>query len=159
MAALSLLADENVDRQIVALLRRDGHEVLYVAELDPGINDDEVLRYAKERHALLLTADKDFGELVYRQRRLTEGVVLFRLVGLPSEKKAELIAAAIRTHVDELSRAFTVISPGMVRIPYGANIRTNCMILLSNNIADNLFGNDKRHTTFPSPRNCPGRLA
>jgi hypothetical protein len=43
--------------------------------------------------------------------------------------------------------------------PYGANIRTNCMILLSNNIADNLFGNDKRHTTFPSPRNCPGRLA
>jgi predicted nuclease of predicted toxin-antitoxin system len=116
MAALSLLADENVDRQIVALLRRDGHEVLYVAELDPGINDDEVLRYAKERHALLLTADKDFGELVYRQRRLTEGVVLFRLVGLPSEKKAELIAAAIRTHGDELSRAFTVISPGMVRI-------------------------------------------
>jgi len=43
--------------------------------------------------------------------------------------------------------------------PYGANIRTNCMILLSNNITDNLFGNDKRHTTFPSPRNCPGRLA
>jgi len=112
MTALSLLADENVDRQIVALLRRDGHEVLYVAELDPGINDDEVLRYAKERHALLLTADKDFGELVYRQRLLTEGVVLFRLVGLPSEKKAELIAAAIRKHVDELSRAFTVISPG-----------------------------------------------
>ena len=47
MAALSLLSDENVDRQIVALLRRDGHEVLYVAELDPGINDAEVLRYAK----------------------------------------------------------------------------------------------------------------
>ena len=130
MAALSLLADENVDRQIVALLRRDGHEVLYVAELDPGINDDAVLRYAKERHALLLTADKDFGELVYWQRRLTEGVVLFRLVGLHSEKKAELIAAAIRTHVDELSRAFTA---------YGANIRTNCMALLSNNIVDNLF--------------------
>jgi len=60
MAALSLLSDENVDRQIVALLRRDGHEVLYVAELDPGINDDEVLRYAKERHALLLTADTPY---------------------------------------------------------------------------------------------------
>ena len=116
MATLSLIADENVDRQIVALLRKEGHEVLYVAELDPGINDDDVLRQANERHALLLTADKDFGELVYRQRRLTEGVVLFRLAGLPPEKKAALIASAIRTHVDELSHAFTVISPGMVRI-------------------------------------------
>ena len=60
MATLSLIADENVDRQIVALLRKEGHEVLYVAELDPGINDDDVLRQANERHALLLTADKDF---------------------------------------------------------------------------------------------------
>jgi len=116
VATLSLIADENVDRQIVALLRKEGHEVLYVAELDPGINDDDVLRQANERHALLLTADKDFGELVYRQRRLTEGVVLFRLAGLPPEKKAAFIASAIRTHVDELSHAFTVISPRMVRI-------------------------------------------
>ena len=111
-----LLADENVDLQVVGLLRRDGHDVLYVAELDRGVNDDDVLRLAQEHHALLLTADKDFGELVYRQRRLTEGVVLFRLAGLPPEKKAEFIASAIRTHVDELSHAFTVISPGMVRI-------------------------------------------
>ena len=44
-------------------------------------------------------------------------------------------------------------------VAYGANIRTSRMILLSNNIADNLFGNDKRHTAFPSPRNCRGRLA
>ena len=114
-----LPADENVDQQIVALLRADGHDVLYVAELEPGINDDDVLRLAQERHALLLTADKDFGELVHRQRRLPGGVGLFRLAGLPPEKKAELIAATIRTHLDELSQAFTVISPGMVRIRHG----------------------------------------
>ncbi len=119
MAVLNLLADENVDRQIVALLRKEGHDVLYVAELAPGVSDDSVLRQANERHAMLLTADKDFGELVYRQRKLTEGVVLFRLAGLPSEKKAKLIAAAIKTHADELSQAFTVISPGMVRIRRG----------------------------------------
>ncbi len=116
MAALSLIAYENVDQQIVTLLRKEGHDVLYIAVLDPGIKDNEVLRQANKRHALLLTADKDFGELVYRQHRLTEGVVLFRLAGLPSEKKADLIAAAIRLHANELSQAFTVISPGMMRI-------------------------------------------
>jgi hypothetical protein len=41
--------------------------------------------------------------------------------------------------------------------PNGANIRTSCIILLSNNITDNLFGNGKRHTTLPPPRYYLGR--
>jgi uncharacterized protein YjcR len=45
------------------------------------------------------------------------------------------------------------------RTPYGANIRTSRMIFLSDNITDNLFAHDKRHTTIPPPRNRPGRLA
>jgi hypothetical protein len=40
---MKLLIDESVDRQIVERLRQDGHDVLYVAEMDPGISDDAVL--------------------------------------------------------------------------------------------------------------------
>ena len=68
---MNLPADESVDRQIVDLLRTDGHAVRYIAEIEPGISDDIVLDMAYQETDLLLTADKDFGELVFRQGRLT----------------------------------------------------------------------------------------
>ncbi|MFH1118040.1 MAG: DUF5615 family PIN-like protein, partial [Pseudomonadota bacterium] len=91
---MKIVADEGVDRPIVEKLRCEQHEVIYVAELAPGINDDDVLRLAKERHAILLTADKDFGELVFRLNRAGEGIVLIRLHGFPSEEKAAITAKA-----------------------------------------------------------------
>jgi len=72
---LNYPADESVDWQIVERLRQDGHQVWYVAEMESGISDENVLDLVnKERH-LLITADKDFGELVFLQRRLSQ--VLF----------------------------------------------------------------------------------
>src|ERR1041384_6255953 len=103
---MNLVADEGVDRQIVEQLRQDGHDVVYVAELLPGITDDEVLQQANDRNATLLTSDKDFGELVYRLNRLAAGVILLRLEGLAPETKATMVSRAIRAHETELSQAF-----------------------------------------------------
>ena len=116
---MNLLCDEGVDCQIVEQLRHDGHHVLYVAEMTRGIGDDEVLRTANEHDALVVTEDKDFGELVFRQRLVHQGVVLVRLMGLSSELKARLVAATIRQHETEMTERFTVISPGSVRIRQG----------------------------------------
>ena len=113
---MTLVADESVDGPIVQRLRDDGYDVLYVAELSPSVTDDEVLRQANDREALLLTGDKDFGELVFRQRLVYSGVVLLRLAGLSNAGKAEVVAAAFREHEIEFSGAFTVISPGHIRI-------------------------------------------
>mgnify|MGYP002628041632 FL=1 len=63
-----LLADEGVERQIVERLRSDGHSVAYIAEMSPGISDEVILAQANDERALLVTFDKDFGELVFRQR-------------------------------------------------------------------------------------------
>jgi len=116
---VKLLADENVDKVIVEHLRKDGHDVLYVIEMEPGISDDEVIQRANRESALLLTADKDFGELVFRQGRIVSGVVLIRLAGLSPQRKAEVIVAAVQEHADELTQAFAVITPGAVRIRKG----------------------------------------
>ena len=89
---MNLLADEGVDRPVVERLRQDGHDVLYVAESSPSVSDEEVLEQANSRSAVLLTADKDFGELVFRQGLVHSGVVLLRLAGLASVTKAELVA-------------------------------------------------------------------
>lgn len=85
--------------------------------MEPGIEDAAVLERANERLALLLTGDKDFGELVYRDKLLTAGgVILVRLAGLLAETKAEIVSAAIREHGAEFAQRFGVISPGRVRI-------------------------------------------
>jgi predicted nuclease of predicted toxin-antitoxin system len=115
---LRFTADEGLDRQIVERLRSDGHEVLYVAELDPGIGDELVLEMATAAGALLLTADKDFGELIFRQRRASNGVCLIRLAGLDPLRKAEIVSVAIRGHGSQMAGAFTVISSTNVRIRF-----------------------------------------
>jgi predicted nuclease of predicted toxin-antitoxin system len=95
---VGFLADESVDRQIVDRLREEDHTVRYVAEMEPGISDDTVLRLANERADLLLTADKDFGELVFRQGRFTWGILLVRLAGMSPIEKGQLVAAAVSQH-------------------------------------------------------------
>ena len=111
-----LLADENLDRSVIARLRQHGHEVLAVAEMEPGIEDRVVLSRANERNALLVTEDKDFGELVFRQRLVHAGVILMRLAGLPAATKGELLCGALKEHGVQMTQAFTVLSPGAVRI-------------------------------------------
>ncbi|MCP4104864.1 MAG: hypothetical protein GY749_04905 [Desulfobacteraceae bacterium] len=113
---MKFVADESLDFQIVSRLRQDGFNVFYVAEMTPGISDREVLDLANSTSALLLTADRDFGELVFRQHLITEGVILIRLAGLSPEHKAEIVSSAIRLHRDELRDSFVVITPGHIRI-------------------------------------------
>jgi predicted nuclease of predicted toxin-antitoxin system len=113
---MNLLIDESVDRQVVERLRSEGHNVLYVSDLDPGIADEIVLSTANDMGALLVTADKDFGELVFRRRQINSGVLLIRLAGLPPNSKAELVMVAVRDHFAELPGKFSVLSSGMIRI-------------------------------------------
>lgn len=116
-----LLADENLDRSVIERLRQDDHEVLAVAEMEPGIEDSVVLSRANERDALLVTEDKDFGELVFRQRLVHAGVILVRLAGLPVATKGGLLCAALKEHGAQMAHAFTVLSPGVLRIRRGGH--------------------------------------
>jgi predicted nuclease of predicted toxin-antitoxin system len=111
-----LLCDEGVDRPIIVHLRQAGFDVLYVAEMDPGIPDEAVLELANRSEAILITADKDFGELVYRQRRLSGGVVLLRLAGLTEAEKVAIVRSVLTEHGHELADSFSVVSPQRVRI-------------------------------------------
>ncbi len=120
---MNLLADESVDRQIIERLRQDGHDVLYIAEVEPSISDTVVFERANEKIALLLTGDKDFGEIVFRDNRLSSGgVVLFRLAGLSAEKKAEIVSDAFQTQGAKFPNHFSVIAPGKIRIRKKVNL-------------------------------------
>lgn len=113
---MKILADEGVDGPIVEALRQEGHEVIYVAELDSGIDDDTILGLARRERALLVTFDKDFGELIFRQGRAPSGVLLLRLAGLSPLAKSELVVSALAEHASELPGAFSVLAPGQLRL-------------------------------------------
>ncbi|HEX5470607.1 MAG TPA: DUF5615 family PIN-like protein [Lacipirellulaceae bacterium] len=80
------------------------------------MSDDDVLRQTNNQKAVLLTADKDFGELVFRQNRVHSGVVLVRLFGVSAELKAGIVVEAIQDHGDKMPGSFAVISVGIIRI-------------------------------------------
>lgn len=89
---------------------------MYLAEMEPGLSDEIVLERARERSAVLITSDKDFGELVFRQGRVARGVVLLRLAGLSATAKAAHVSEVVSAYGQEIQDAFTVVSPGTVRI-------------------------------------------
>jgi len=111
-----LVADEGVDKAIVEALRADGFDVMYFAESGAGSPDTEVLSAARHHKCPLVTCDKDFGELVFRQKLASSGVILIRLDGMVADSKAQTVRRAIADHFPEMFGAFTVISPGIVRV-------------------------------------------
>ncbi|MCY7330441.1 MAG: DUF5615 family PIN-like protein, partial [Saprospiraceae bacterium] len=72
---MRFIADEGVDRSLVNFLRQFNHDVLYFAETDCGTDDEIILDLAKTEHRILITRDKDFGELVYRMKKLHSGIL------------------------------------------------------------------------------------
>jgi predicted nuclease of predicted toxin-antitoxin system len=101
---------ENVSRYVIERLRAAGNTVTRFIELGPrGSLDPFVLAVATQGNALLITNDKDFGELIYRQRLAHSGVLLVRLSKLTLEEEAEAVAQLIEEHGEALLDAFTVI--------------------------------------------------
>ncbi|MGP8246766.1 MAG: DUF5615 family PIN-like protein [Bryobacteraceae bacterium] len=80
------------------------------------MDDELVLSHSRQAHAIPLTADKDFGELVFRQRLVHFGVLFIRLAGLKPDLKAALVASAIDEHGAELDAGFGVLSRRVLRI-------------------------------------------
>lgn len=113
---MKLVADESVEGPTVNALRAAGHEVLSIAEFSPGIDDTEVLNIARRQDALLLTADKDFGDLVFRNCERHCGVLLIRSPQDNLEENASNTLAAIDQHGSEMRYRFAVLAKRGLRI-------------------------------------------
>ena len=98
---MRLCADENVAEACVLRLRQAGHDVLWIRETAPGSSDVAVLARAQTEGRLLVTFDKDFGDLVFKQGAVaSHGVVLFRIAQLSASAIAERMAAVIGSRND-----------------------------------------------------------
>ncbi|NJL28232.1 MAG: DUF5615 family PIN-like protein [Thermoanaerobaculia bacterium] len=108
---MKLLADESVDFGLVRALRAAGFDVVAIAEQDPGIPDVEVASRAYRELRILLTEDKDFGQLVYATGISAHGVLFIRF---PASLRAEMIASGVeivQRFGDRLTGQFVVVEP------------------------------------------------
>ena len=113
---MRFLADENVEQPIVGALREAGYDVICVSDVAPGAADKDVLELANVESRLLLTNDKDFGELAFRQRLPAEcGIILFRLSGSDPDADARRILDVLASR-DDWGGHFAVASDDRVRI-------------------------------------------
>ena len=113
---MNFLADENFPRPAVQALRQAGLDVLWIAECRAGAPDDEVLALSVSTSRVLLTFDKDFGELAYHQRLPAHcGIVLFRLTPQSPDEAALLAVAAIRS-LESWVGHFSVVTRQSIRM-------------------------------------------
>jgi predicted nuclease of predicted toxin-antitoxin system len=113
---MRLLADENTHGQLVAWLRSQGHDVLYAAESRRQTPDPELLELARTEGRVVLTDDLDFGELIYRQRLASQGVILLRMAGVPIADRVHRLAEVWRIVESSLPGRFIVIARDKCRI-------------------------------------------
>lgn len=112
---VKFLADESVDFRIIESLRKNGYTVQAVLESNPATTDVEVLKIANNLKAILITEDKDFGELTFRMKRPNHGIILLRMSGMKINEKIKVVLKVFQNNIDELENRFTVISYNMVR--------------------------------------------
>jgi predicted nuclease of predicted toxin-antitoxin system len=110
------LADENIHKAIVQALREASHDVVSIAEIAPQTEDDRVADLARRERRIVLTEDKDFGEMTFKDRRETSGIVLLRFTLSPWQPKWRRLAEVISSQGDALVDQFTVIDETRARV-------------------------------------------
>lgn len=113
---MRFLADESCDFAVVRALRATGHDVFAVAELASGSDDAIVMDMAYQENQVLLTEDKDFGQLVYAHSQQSSGVILIRYPASARKTLPSAVVALVSELASDLIGSFVVMSPGRVRI-------------------------------------------
>ena len=111
-----LLADENFPGSAVTALARAGHDMVWIRTASPEMPDDEIFKWAVREGRVILTFDKDFGEIARRARVSGPcGIVLFRLAITPSSLLCDKIIETISSRSDWAGN-FAVVEANRVRI-------------------------------------------
>lgn len=115
MVHIRFLADENIPRKVVDLVSEKGYDILWIKNIAPKSSDDQILSLAEAEERVILTFDRDFGQLVYEKKLLMkQGIIYFRLDGLSPLKMAETVLETLNSDMTFLGY-FTVVAKTKIR--------------------------------------------
>ncbi|MCD6484647.1 MAG: DUF5615 family PIN-like protein [Candidatus Odinarchaeota archaeon] len=113
---MKFLADENIPLKVVKELEKIDVDILSISLLYPGITDLEVTKIAREQQRIIITFDKDFGHLIFRENYKVPGIILLRIPMLHVEYIFNKIKQVIfNTKIDFYGK-FVVVSEGKIRV-------------------------------------------
>ncbi len=112
---MRFLVDECTGPAVARWLREQSHDVFSVYEDARGMTDEDVLAKAFSGDWILITNDKDFGEMVFRESRPHHGVVFLRLDDERTASKIDAIRRLLEYYADQLPDAFVVVTQTQIR--------------------------------------------
>jgi predicted nuclease of predicted toxin-antitoxin system len=110
------IVDECTGPYVASWLQKKGFDVLSVFEAFPGIKDTEILTIAQSEDRIIITNDKDFGEMVFKSGYSHHGIVLLRLNDERSENKITVLEKLLTHHSEDLIGNFIVLTENTIRI-------------------------------------------
>lgn len=111
-----LLADENFPLSSIKVLRDDGHDIYAIAESDASISDEQVIEKAIAENRIILTFDKDFGELVFKKGYRPEaGIIYFRWKHYNPEEPGKFLQSVFAKETLAFNSKMTVIDEENIR--------------------------------------------
>ena len=119
---MRFLIDASVSGDVIQYLRDSGHDVSSIAEISPEAEDNYILAMAVAEQRILITNDKDFGELVFRNRQAHLGVLLFRLKDESAPNQVRVLSSVLRTYASYIEEQFTVVGEDRLRIHGGVTL-------------------------------------
>jgi predicted nuclease of predicted toxin-antitoxin system len=116
---MKLIADENLHRNIITTLQNEGYDVFCIQDNNHGISDEEIVEIYGMPNSVIVTEDKDFGDLTFLKKINTNAIILLRYSKLLNE--VGLIIPILLNFLKEnkleyLKGKFTVLTPFKKRI-------------------------------------------
>jgi predicted nuclease of predicted toxin-antitoxin system len=115
---MRFLADESCDFIVVKALRAAGHDILVVSEIAPRAEDSEVIELALREKRILVTEDKDFGQLVFAHGQKTLGVIFLRFPFSARQQISKEVSDLVKKRGERLVGCFVTVQPGRIRVSH-----------------------------------------
>lgn len=109
---MRFLIDANLGRKFTNLLNLAGYDAVYINDLLLKASDEDVLSLAKREGRIIITNDKDFGELIFKLGILSTGIILLRVSTTDPEKRFAMVKNAL----DKAKGRFVVVKEGQIRV-------------------------------------------
>ena len=113
---LKFLVDESAGGKLFKFLLKEGLDAKFVTDIIPAASDERVLELAEREERILITNDKDFGELIFRLNRPSSGVIFLRLKVDSPENRQRYVLHLIENLPEKLRFNFVVVTESKIRI-------------------------------------------
>ncbi len=113
---LKFLVDVGVGKIVEEWLKDNGYDVKSIRDINPRMEDREILKIAVDEDRMIITMDKDFGELVYKSGLLHSGVLILRLEDARANEKVSIVKEIVHKYGVKMQHRFCVFQNGRLRI-------------------------------------------